>query len=130
MLRRLYPLKRVISHRCNFSTFNSVDLKRDYMKPLFLMIVIAATVFNAYGQRSWESGRDSLLTVLSQEKNDTAKVWTMLHLGIVYLDNHPDSADYYAKALYKLSEKFHVPGGLANGLSMQAYILSSKNRPE
>jgi len=100
------------------------------MKPLFLMIVIAATVFNAYGQRSWESGRDSLLTVLSQEKNDTAKVWTMLHLGIVYLDNHPDSADYYAKALYKLSEKFHVPGGLANGLSMQAYILSSKNRPE
>lgn len=100
------------------------------MKPLFLMIVIAATVLNAYGQRSWESGRDSLLIVLSQEKNDTAKVRTMLHLGIVYLDNHPDSADYYAKALYKLSEKIHVPGGLANGLSMQAYILSSKNRPE
>jgi len=100
------------------------------MKPMFLVVVIAATVTNAHGQRSWESSRDSLLTVLSLERNDTEKVWTMLHLGIVYLDNHPDSADYYAKALCKLSEKIHVPGGLANGLSMQAYILSAKNRPE
>jgi len=100
------------------------------MKPMFLVIVIAATVTNAHGQRSWESSRDSLLTVLSLERNDTEKVWTMLRLGIVYLDNHPDSADYYAKALCKLSEKIHVPGGLANGLSMQAYILSAKNRPE
>jgi two-component system NarL family sensor kinase len=100
------------------------------MKLFFLIIVVATTGLNGYGQRSWESRRDSLLAVLSQEKMDTAKVWTMLNLGIIYLDNHPDSADYYAKALYKLSEKSHMPGGLANGLSMQAYILSSKNRPE
>jgi two-component system NarL family sensor kinase len=100
------------------------------MKPFLLIIVVAATVLNANGQRSWESRRDSLLTVLSQEKKDTDKVWTMLDLGVLYLDNHPDSADYYAKALCKLSEKNHVPGGLANGLSMQAYILSSNNRPE
>jgi two-component system, NarL family, sensor kinase len=100
------------------------------MKPFFLIIVVAATVLNANGQRSWESRRDSLLTVLSQEKKDTDKVWTMLNLGVLYLDNHPDSADYYAKALCKLSEKNHVPGGLANGLSMQAYILSSNNKPE
>ena len=54
----------------------------------------------------------------------------MLNLGILYLENQPDSADYYAKALCKLSEKNHEPNGLANGLSMQAYILGNKNRQE
>ena len=107
-----------------------MDLKPDFMKPLFLILIIATTGMNASGQPSWESRRDSLLGALSKEKGDTAKVWTMLRLGILYLDNHPDSADYYAKALCKLSEKIHVPGGLANGLSMQAYILASKNKPE
>ena len=98
------------------------------MKPLFLIIIGAAIVVNANGQRSWEGRRDSLLSVLSQEKKDTAKVWTMMYLGVLYLDNHPDSADYYAKAMCKLSEKNYLPGGMANGLSMQAYILASKNR--
>ena len=100
------------------------------MKPFFLLIAIAAVTLNVYGQPSWEHRRDSLLTVLSQGKNDTARVWTLLQIGVLYLDNHPDSADYYAKALCKLSEKIHDPGGLANGLSMQAYILASKNKPE
>ncbi len=100
------------------------------MKPLLLIIAGVVSVLSASGQRSWESRRDSMLTVLSQEKKDSDKVWTMLDLGVLYLDNHPDSADYYAKALCKLSEKIHLPGGLANGLSMQAYILSSKDKPE
>lgn len=100
------------------------------MKPFFLLIAIAAVTLNVYGQPSWEHRRDSLLTALSLEKADSDKIWTMLDLGILYLENQNDSADYYAKALSKLSEKNHVPGGLVNGLSMQAYILASKNRQE
>ncbi len=93
-------------------------------------MAIAAAALNVYGQTSWEHGRDSLLTALSREKADSDKIWTMLNLGILYLENQPDSADYYAKALCKLSEKNHEPNGLANGLSMQAYILGNKNRQE
>jgi two-component system NarL family sensor kinase len=100
------------------------------MKPFFLLMTIAAAALNVHGQTSWENGRDSLLTALSRDKVDSDKVRTMLNLGILYLDNHPDSADYYAKALCKLSEKNHLPMGLANGLSMQAYILSLKDRQE
>jgi two-component system, NarL family, sensor kinase len=107
-----------------------VDLQHGYMKPFFLLMAIAAAALNVYGQTSWEHRRDSLLTTLSREKVDSDKVWTMLNLGVLYLDNHPDSADYYAKALCKLSEKNHVSSGLANGLSMQAYILASKDRQE
>jgi two-component system, NarL family, sensor kinase len=100
------------------------------MKPFFLLIAIAALTLNVYGQPSWEHRRDSLLTALSRDRTDSAKIWTMIELGILYLDNHPDSADYYAKAMCKLSEKDHIPNGLTNGLSMQAYILSNKNRDE
>jgi two-component system, NarL family, sensor kinase len=100
------------------------------MKPFFLLIAIAGAALNVYGQPSWEHRRDSLLTALSREKVDSAKVWTTMNLGVLYLDNHPDSAEYYAKALCKLSEKNHIPSGLANGLSIQAYILASKDRPQ
>ena len=68
------------------------------MKPFFLLIAIAAVTLNVYGQPSWEHRRDSLLTALSGGKTDSAKIGTMIELGILYLDNHPDSADYYAKA--------------------------------
>ncbi len=71
-----------------------------------------------------------MIAVLSREKQDSDKAWTMLYIGVVYLDNQPDSADYYAKALCKLSEKGPIPGPLANGLSMQAVILSKQNKQQ
>jgi two-component system, NarL family, sensor kinase len=107
-----------------------VDRLRDYRKPLFLLLTIAVAVSNGYGQSSWEHRRDSLLTSLSREKQDSDKTKTLLDIGVLYLDNHPDSADYYAKTLCKLSEASHLPGSLANGLSMQGYILSCQNKHE
>lgn len=85
-------------------------------------------VCGVYGQDTWEHRRDSLLTALSKEQQDSAKAKTLLSIGVLYLDNHPDSADYYAKVLCRLCEKSHLPGGLANGLSMQGYILSCQNK--
>jgi len=98
------------------------------MKLLFLLLVPAVIALKTYGQGSWEHRRDSLLTDLSREKQDSDKANTILWIGVLYLDNHPDSAEYYAKALCKLCEKSHLPSGLANGLSMQACILSSQNK--
>lgn len=100
------------------------------MKPLLLLTVIIITACKTFAQGSWEHRRDSLLTDLARERIDSDKAATLLQIGVLYLDNHPDSADYYAKTLCRLCEKNHLPGGLANGLSMQAYILSNQNKHE
>ena len=107
-----------------------MELIRDYRKPLFLVLALALTASKGYGQSSWEHRRDSLLTSLSREKQDSDKASTLLDIGVLYLDNHPDSAAYYAKALCKLSEERHLYNWLANGLSMQGYILSCQNKHE
>ena len=95
---------------------------------MFLLPVL--TALNVRGQVSWEHRRDSLLTVLSREKEDSNKAWTLINVGVLYIDNQPDSADHYAKLSCKLSEEKHCPGALATGLSMRAYLLSNRNKAE
>jgi two-component system NarL family sensor kinase len=98
------------------------------MKPLLLFIFAVLSVGKMYGQNSWEHRRDSLLADLAAAKQDSAKAKTMLNIGVLYLDNHQDSADYFAKMLCKFCEKRQLPGMMANGLSMQGYILSCQNK--
>lgn len=98
------------------------------MKKLFLVIAIVVAAFNVSGQTSWEKKRDSLLSVLARCKEDSNKVWTMLWLGVGYMYNQPDSAAYFGKAVCNLSGKLHFPNGMANGLSLQAVILSDKDK--
>ncbi len=98
------------------------------MKSLLLFVFAALSVYKIYGQDSWEHRRDSLLATLSRAKQDSVKAKALLDLGVVYLDNHQDSADYYAKTLCKFCGKRQLPGMLANGLSMQGYILSCQNK--
>ena len=100
------------------------------MKPLFLLLVMAMVVLHIQAQVSWEHRRDSILLRLSGEKQDSDKAKTLLDIGVLYLDNHPDSARCYAISLCKLSEKNHDLRRLANGLSMQGYILSCQNKHE
>jgi two-component system NarL family sensor kinase len=69
-----------------------------------------------------------MLNVLSGEKEDTSKVWTLLWLGVGYADNEPDSGTWCAKTMLKLCEKLHFPVGMVNGLSLQAMILSNQNK--
>jgi two-component system, NarL family, sensor kinase len=100
------------------------------MKQSFLVIAIAIATLNAFGQNSWTKGRDSLLKILPGMKEDSPKVWILLKLGVLYLNNQPDSAAYYARAVERLSGKINLPAGLANGLSMQAAILAGQNRKD
>jgi two-component system NarL family sensor kinase len=100
------------------------------MKQSFLVIAIAIAGLNSFGQTPWTRGRDSLLRLLPGMKEDTSKVWLLMRLGVAYLDNQPDSADLYAKAMEQLGEKLHFPSGVANALSMQAVVLAGKNRTD
>ena len=101
-----------------------------YLKQFSLIVLIGALTIHANAQTSWEKNRDSLLHALTGMKEDTNKVMTMLRLGVAYLGNQPDSAIYYAKAFSSLSKKIQYPTGLANGLSMQAVVLSNQNKKE
>jgi two-component system NarL family sensor kinase len=94
----------------------------------FIAAIILATASASFAQPTWASRRDSLLIALARSKEDTAKVLTMVQLGQLYLVDHPDSSDYYAKAFGALSEKLNFPLGKAYSLSMQAFVLSDHNR--
>jgi two-component system NarL family sensor kinase len=100
------------------------------MKTLYILLLAIIAVVGVRGQAGWVRKRDSLLNVLAKEKEDSNKVWTLLKLGILYLDNHPDSVGWYGKALTGLSEKIHMPKGIVNGLSMQAEAFAEQSRKE
>jgi len=98
------------------------------MKRSLFIIVIFLTAAALFGQTPWTKNRDSLLLELSRAKEDTTKVWTMIRLGNLYLNNRKDSADYYAKAFGELSKKLNYAAGKAYSLSMQAFILSDQSK--
>ena len=54
----------------------------------------------------------------------------MTYLGMQYQYNQQDSAVYYFKAVYKLSDKIHYVRGMVNGLTLQAGVLSDQNKPD
>jgi two-component system NarL family sensor kinase len=99
-------------------------------QPLCIIAFIIVAALRGTGQTPWATQRDSLLTALTGEKADTNKVWTLITIGAAYMANQPDSATRYAKAAFKLSENLHFPSGMANGLSMQAAILSDQGKPD
>ena len=100
------------------------------MQKTFFILALILISLTGICQDQWTKDRDSLIKVLSKSKEDTNKVMTMIWLGAGYLDNHPDSTAYYAKAFGELSEKLHYAVGVANSLSMQAMILSKDNKQD
>jgi len=100
------------------------------MKYLILIVVITITMQTGLGQTAWSTRRDSLLSVLGKQKDDTNKALTMLWISAGYINNRPDSAIYYAKALDKLSKELHFTRGITNSLSIQAEVLSDENKPD
>ncbi|MDR3714656.1 MAG: ATP-binding protein [Puia sp.] len=100
------------------------------MRKWFLIVATAMAALPVFGQTSWMRARDSLLKLLPAMKDDTPKVWVLVNLGVGYLENQPDSANYYAKLVEELSGRIHFPDGMANGLSMQAVVLGNQNKPD
>jgi two-component system, NarL family, sensor kinase len=97
----------------------------------YLPIIAGLLVFlHVEGQNQWVTRRDSLLKQLNLSREDTGKVNTWIRLGSMYLENQPDSADECAKAFGQLSERLHYPRGIAYSLSMQATVLSGKDKQE
>ena len=100
------------------------------LKRLFVVITLTGIVHAASGQDAWVTRRDSLLRIVARPVEDTTRAWALLWLGVGYIDNQPDSAIYYAKALQDLSGKLPFAVGSANALSIQAMVLSSRNRQD
>jgi two-component system NarL family sensor kinase len=98
------------------------------MKKSLFIIVIFLSAATLFGQTPWTKNRDSLLLELSRDKEDTTKVWTMIRLGNLYLNNRKDSTDYYAKAFGELSKKLDYATGKGYSLSMQAFVLSDQSK--
>jgi two-component system NarL family sensor kinase len=98
------------------------------MKSCLFTIAIIFTATALFSQITWTKNRDSLLVELSKAKEDTSKVWTMIRLGNIYLNNRKDSSEYYAKAFGELSQKLNYAVGKAYSLSMQAFVLSSQSK--
>ena len=100
------------------------------MKPLLLITILCIGFHPGFAQTEWSLQRDSLLQSLSRSKEDTARVMTLLHLGVQYMENQPDSTIYYAETFGRLSRKLHYETGIINSLSMRAAILSGQYRPD
>ncbi len=99
------------------------------MKPSSLILCFLYIALVSPGQEPWMAQRDSLLNRLSQQPDDSNKVWMMKDLGVVYLDHDmPDSAAWCARSFGALSEKLHFWIGKAMSLSMQALILADGNK--
>ncbi len=120
----LYKYKEAVSY-CNLSFTNKVFK----MNRLLLILIFLFLSYNSICQSQWTKDRDSLLKVLSNSKEDSNKALTMTYLGAQYMYNQPDSAIFYFKALYQLSNKLNYVRGLVNSLSLQAAILSDQGKP-
>ncbi len=97
-------------------------------RSVYIIVLVMMAAISGSGQSSWAVKRDSLLKSLSRARDDTFKVWTLLRLGNLYLNNQNDSAAYYAKAFGQLSEKLNYDIGKAYSLSMQAVVLSDESK--
>jgi hypothetical protein len=98
---------------------------------LCLILCLPFPVIVSLGQKPWSNQRDSFLHRLSQEADDTNKVWTLRDMGVMYFNyDQRDSGALCAKAAGALSEKIHFLGGMAISLSMQASVISDSNVDE
>lgn len=96
---------------------------------LILFTTIVAFPFSGMAQSS--NYMDSVRHVLSGEKDDTIKVWTLRDLGVFYLNHgQPDSAIWFGRSFGKLSDRLHFAAGMAISLSLQAAALSDQNKPD
>lgn len=99
------------------------------MKRFLFILTLFLVCYSGYCQNQWTKDRDSLLKTLSNSKEDSSKALTLTYLGAQYMYNQPDSAVFYFKALYALSNKLNYTRGMVNSLSLQAGILSDRGNP-
>lgn len=67
---------------------------------------------------------DSLLNVAGQQKRDTNQVKTLIKLSSSYLEINPDSAFYFCKSAYELSDDLNYTTGKLDALYNKSNILT------
>ncbi|MFP5039845.1 tetratricopeptide repeat protein [Parasediminibacterium sp. JCM 36343] len=97
------------------------------MKALGLIIILLnATV--ALCQPNWKLYRDSLLTRLAHQKEDSDMVETLLYIGNLYQANLPDSAMYYYQKGNEWSNKLNYTRGKLRFIACKVEILERAAR--
>jgi tetratricopeptide (TPR) repeat protein len=81
------------------------------MKTLFFMLI----VFTMLGL-SQEPEVGTLKTDLGEEGSDSARVKVLNLIAVKYLDNYPDSSEYYSKQGLSLSESIPYYKGIIESL--------------
>jgi len=98
---------------------------------LSCLLTAAACIFfhiPATAQMALGLDKDSLKNVISQLKNDTARVNSLITLGQQYENNIPDSAIYYYKQANQLSRQVNYPAGIIRYINNYTAILNVQGK--
>jgi signal transduction histidine kinase len=85
-----------------------------YMMKLLLFSLLSLLFLNLLSQTQGEAPLDSMLKVLSGEKDDSNKVKTLSRISQYYYGNNPLKCFPYANQALKLAEKIQWKKGIAN----------------
>jgi two-component system, NarL family, sensor histidine kinase UhpB len=77
-------------------------------KTILILLLQIIAVLDAFAQNSFI---DSLKKVVLHQKEDTAKVWTLMKLSDAYCFDNPDAAFKYGQQAYALAEKLDFDNG-------------------
>ena len=91
------------------------------MKKIILLLLAAFLLTNSEAQTNHAKGRDSLKTLLQNEKQDTARVKLLIQLGIWYSDIKPDTSMLLALEALSLSKRIGFVKGEATSLGRMAH---------
>ncbi len=97
-----------------------------YINRIAFIPALLFIALSGFTQNTWRAEGDSLLKVLHTQKDDSAKVITLITAGVHYEANNPDSAVYYYKQAGNLSEKLHYNYGKLRYLACMTEIFETQ----
>jgi two-component system NarL family sensor kinase len=89
---------------------------------------LLTVVSPALAQMQVGLNKDSLKRMLNKMPGDTLKVKTLITLGQQYESNRPDSAIYYYKLSYQLSQQLNYPAGIVRYISNYTAVLNVQGK--
>ena len=93
------------------------------MKKIAITFLMMICIAYGYSQPNWKLYRDSLMSRLLHQKEDSDMVETILYIGNLYQANQPDSAIYYYRKGNDLSNKLNYTRGKLRYIAANVEIM-------
>ena len=93
------------------------------MKKIAITFLMMICIAYGYSQPNWKLYRDSLMSRLLHQKEDSDLVETILYIGNLYQANQPDSAIYYYRKGNDLSNKLNYTRGKLRYIAANVEIM-------